>query len=103
MVFRADLRASKEDQNAERARGTLEAFAAERGLAIVSTYVETESGATLARSELFQLLKDCRRSDDVLLVEQVGRLSRLTLWTGRRCGLIGRRQVRVVALDLPTS
>jgi DNA invertase Pin-like site-specific DNA recombinase len=104
MVVRAYLRASTEDQNAERARGALEAFAAERGLAVVSSYVETESGARLDRPELFRLLRDCRRPGDILLVEQVDRLSRLTAadWQTLRAE-IDRRQVRVVALDLPTS
>jgi DNA invertase Pin-like site-specific DNA recombinase len=40
-------------------------------------YVENESGATLARPELFRLLADTQPGD-VLLVEQVDRLSRLT-------------------------
>jgi hypothetical protein len=48
----------------------------ERGLNIVGTYVENESGAKLARPELFRLLADSKPGD--LLVEQVDRLSRLT-------------------------
>ena len=44
---------------------------------IVGTYVENESGAKLARPELFRLLADSQPGD-VLLVEQVDRLSRLT-------------------------
>ncbi|MEM7675613.1 MAG: recombinase family protein [Myxococcota bacterium] len=103
MVVRAYLRASTDDQNAERARAELEAFAAERELQIVSTYVENESGAKLARPELFRLLKDAR-AGDVLLIEQVDRLSRLTTadWQKLRSE-IDARQIRVVALDLPTS
>src|SRR5579863_9248923 len=64
-------------QNASRARNQVEAFAAERGLVIASTYVENESGAKLARPELFRLIADSRPGD-VLLIEQVDRLSRLT-------------------------
>ncbi len=60
-----------------RAREQIEAFAAERGLPIVGTYVENESGAKLARPELFRLLADSKPGD-VLLIEQVDRLSRLT-------------------------
>ncbi len=103
MLVRAYLRASTDDQNAERARADLEAFAVERGLQIVSTYVEHESGAKLARPELFRLLKDAR-AGDVLLIEQVDRLSRLTSadWQKLRAE-IDARQIRVVALDLPTS
>jgi len=75
MFVRAYLRASTEDQNAARARADLDAFAAERGLFIAATYLENESGATLARPELFRLLADARPGD-ILLVEQVGGTSR---------------------------
>src|SRR5215207_4220582 len=44
---------------------------------IAAYYIENESGAKLARPELFRLLSDARPGD-VLLVEQVDRLSRLT-------------------------
>lgn len=103
MFVRAYLRASTEDQNASRARADLENFAAERGLTIAAFYVENESGAKLARPELFRLLNDARPGD-VLLVEQVDRLSRLTEgdWS-RLKGELAARRVRVVALDLPTS
>ena len=103
MHARAYLRASTNEQDASRARDQIEGFATERGLAIVGTYVENESGAKLARPELFRLLKDSK-PDDVLLVEQVDRLSRLTEadWLKLR-DEIGAKQVRVVALDLPTS
>lgn len=103
MFVRAYLRASTDEQDAERARVPLEAFAAERGLRIVAWYVEHESGAALARPELFRLLQDARPGD-VLLVEQVDRLSRLTAtdWDKLKIQLAARR-VRVVALDLPTS
>jgi DNA invertase Pin-like site-specific DNA recombinase len=103
MHARAYLRASTDEQDASRARDQIEGFAAERGLAIVGTYVENESGAKLARPELFRLLNDSKPGD-VLLVEQVDRLSRLTEadWLKLR-DEIGTKQVRVVALDLPTS
>lgn len=100
---RAYLRASTEDQDAQRARAQIESFAAEHGLQIAAFYVENESGAKLARPELFRLLGDCRPGD-VLLIEQVDRLSRLTAadWAKLRTEL-DQRRVRVVALDLPTS
>ena len=103
MFVRAYLRASTSEQDATRARAQLDAFVAERGLTIAASYVENESGAKLARPELFRLLSDCRPGD-VLLVEQVDRLSRLTSadWTKLRTE-IDARQVRIVALDLPTS
>jgi DNA invertase Pin-like site-specific DNA recombinase len=90
-------------EDASRAREQVEAFAAERGLSIVGWFVENESGAKLARPELFRLIADSRPGD-VLLVEQVDRLSRLTDsdWRKLRAEL-DAKQVRVVALDLPTS
>jgi DNA invertase Pin-like site-specific DNA recombinase len=103
MLVRAYLRASTSEQDANRAREQLQAFAAERSLTIAAWYVENESGAKLARPELFRLLGDAHRGD-ILLVEQVDRLSRLAAadWERLKADLTARR-VRVVALDLPTS
>ncbi|WMT71332.1 recombinase family protein [Bradyrhizobium sp. Ash2021] len=103
MFVRAYLRASTTDQDAGRARDQLKAFAAERGLKIASWHAENESGTKLARPELFRLLADSAPGD-ILLVEQVDRLSRLTAgdWEKLKAELTSR-QVRVVALDLPTS
>jgi DNA invertase Pin-like site-specific DNA recombinase len=103
MFIRAYLRASTDEQDANRAKDQLRAFAAERGLTIAAWYTENESGAKLARPELFRLLNDAQ-SGDILLVEQVDRLSRLTAadWERLKSELTARR-VRVVALDLPTS
>ena len=103
MNARAYLRASTSEQDASRAREQVEAFAAERGLNIVGTYVENESGAKLARPELFRLFADAQPGD-VLLVEQVDRLSRLSAGDWERLKAeIAARHVRIVAIDLPTS
>ena len=103
MFVRSYLRASTNEQDATRARASLDAFAAERGLTIAASYIETESGTTLVRPELFRLLSDCQ-AGDVLLVEQVDRLSRLddADWRKLRAE-VDARKVRIVALDLPTS
>ena len=103
MFVRAYLRASTTDQDANRACDQLKAFAKERGLKIAAKYIENESGAKLARPELFRLLADAEPGD-VLLVEQVDRLSRLTDgdWQKLKAELAAKR-IRVVALDLPTS
>lgn len=103
MFIRAYLRASTDDQDASRARADLERFAADRGLRIAGWYAENESGAKLVRPELFRLLADCE-AGDVLLVEQVDRLSRLNAadWNRLRAEITAKG-VRVVALDLPTS
>jgi DNA invertase Pin-like site-specific DNA recombinase len=97
------LRASTSEQDAERARAALEAFADQHGMAIVASYTENESGSKLDRPELFRLLSDARRGD-VLLVEQVDRLSRLNEadWLRLRAA-IEAKGVRVIATDLPTS
>ena len=57
----------------------------------------------LARPELFRLIGDSKPGD-LLLIEQVDRLSRLTEadWKMLRAEL-DAKQIRVVALDLPTS
>jgi DNA invertase Pin-like site-specific DNA recombinase len=103
MLTRLYLRASTNEQDAGRARAALESFAAEHSLTIAATYVENESGAKLERPELFRLLSDSRPGD-VLLVEQVDRLSRLTDGDWKRLRAeIDAKQVRIVALDLPTS
>ena len=101
MYIRAYLRASAQDQGAQRARAGLEAFAQERGLQIVAWYAKGESGANRKLSELFRLLAD-RQPGDLLLIEQVDRLSRLNAedWERLKAKLLGRK-VRVVALDLP--
>ncbi|MDK9698173.1 MAG: recombinase family protein [Siculibacillus sp.] len=103
MIARAYLRASTDEQDATRARADLERFAAERGILVVGWYVENESGAKLDRPELFRLLADSK-AGDVLLLEQVDRLSRLTSgdWSKLRAEL-DARCILVVALDLPTS
>lgn len=103
MFIRAYLRASTKEQDASRAQDELRSFARERGWKIAATYLENESGATLKRPELFRLLSDCEPGD-VLLIEQVDRLSRLNAQDWERLKTeIRAREVRVVALDLPTS
>ena len=103
MFVRAYLRASTDEQDASRARDELEKFAEDKALKIAAFYVENDSGASLKRPELFRLLSDCQQGD-ILLVEQVDRLSRLNAsdWDQLK-GEITRRGVRIVALDLPTS
>ena len=103
MFIRADLRASPAGQDATRASGALERFAAEHSQRIACEYVENESGAKADRPELLRLLADARESD-VLLVESIDRLSRLPESDWKRLkAAIDSRGLRIVALDLPTS
>jgi DNA invertase Pin-like site-specific DNA recombinase len=103
MLVRAYLRASTKEQDAGRAKADLVDFCQSRGLTIAATYEENESGASLHRPQLFRLLDDSHPGD-VLLIEQVDRLSRLSEadWDKLK-ELIKNKGVRVVALDLPTS
>ena len=103
MYVRAYLRASTQEQDATRAKEALTAFAEQHGQKIAAYYVENQSGASLQRPELFRLLDDAHPGD-VLLIEQVDRLSRLTEddWQQLR-QTIRAKGVLVVALDLPTS
>ena len=66
-------------------------------------FIENESGALLKRPELFRLLEIAHQGD-ILLVEQVDRISRLNAedWEVLKA-LITTKGIRIVALDLPTS
>lgn len=99
----AYLRASTKEQDANRANDALMQFAEDKGLTVSVKFIENESGASLKRPELFRLL-EVAQAGDILLVEQVDRLSRLNAddWQQLR-SLISTKGVRVVALDLPTS
>lgn len=99
----AYLRASTTEQNATRALSDLEDFATSHGLTIAASFIENVSGASLQRPELFRLLT-VAQAGDVLLVEQIDRLSRLDAadWEKLR-GIIQSKGIRIVALDLPTS
>ncbi|SKA74313.1 recombinase family protein, partial [Enterovibrio nigricans] len=52
MFIRAYLRASTDEQNADRAKTTLEQFISEHGQRIASYYTENISGTQLERPEL---------------------------------------------------
>ncbi|WP_144395590.1 recombinase family protein [Pleionea sediminis] len=99
----AYLRASTKEQNVERAKEQLDAFCEKHNLKVATYFYEHESGAKLKRPELFRLL-DIAQPSDVLLVEQVDRISRLNTsdWEKLK-SIIFEKGLRVVALDLPTS
>src|SRR6056297_2061753 len=103
MFIRAYLRASTADQDASRARASLESFVADHDRKVASWYVENASGAASDRRELRRLLEDAS-AGDILLVEAIDRLSRLPQaeWERLRAEIEGKG-LRVVALDLPTS
>ncbi|GAB2782021.1 recombinase family protein [Halomonas shantousis] len=100
---RGYLRASTDDQDANRARESLAQFAADKGTEVVAWYAESVSGTKAERSELMRLLSDAKPGD-VLLVEGVDRLTRLTHcdWDALKRAITDAG-VRIVSLDLPTS
>jgi len=97
------LRASTKEQNAKRAKQELESFVADANHVVSGWFIENESGATLKRPELFRLL-DIAQRGDILLVEQVDRISRLNSqdWEALK-SQITNKGIMIVALDLPTS
>jgi DNA invertase Pin-like site-specific DNA recombinase len=97
------LRASTKDQDALRAKASLEAFAADKGLALAGIYSENISGTKLNRPELMRLLATAEKGE-VLLVESVDRLSRLSQADWERLkATIKDKGLRLVIADLPTS
>lgn len=97
------LRASTKEQDAYRAKQVLESFVKNVSQVVSGWFVENESGATLKRPELFRLLEIAQKGD-VLLVEQVDRISRLNSqnWQLLKSQIISKG-ITIVALDLPTS
>ena len=97
------LRASTFDQDASRAKNDLIEFANKMAFQVACWFEENESGAQLHRPELFRLL-DVAMTGDIILVEQVDRISRLNTkdWEQLK-GIISSKGLKIVALDLPTS
>ena len=97
------LRASTKEQDAQRALTLLQQFAAEKGLTVAGIYSENISGTRLDRPELTKLLNTAQ-AGDVLVVESVDRLSRLSHedWESLKAAITSKG-LRLVVADLPTS
>lgn len=97
------LRASTNDQDAERAKQLLLDFALDKSLQVADVYAENISGTKLERPELSRLLTTAS-AGDVLLVESVDRLSRLTMaeWDSLKT-TIKSKGLRLVVADMPTT
>ncbi|EPS1980936.1 recombinase family protein, partial [Klebsiella variicola] len=97
------LRASTSEQDASRAKNALKAFANQHGHRIAGWYIDNVSGTTMNLPELIRLLGDAEPGD-VILIEQVDRLTRLddAGWETLR-KQITDKQLAIVSLDLPTS
>jgi DNA invertase Pin-like site-specific DNA recombinase len=103
LFIRAYLRASTTSQDALRAKSSLIEFANSKGMHIASFYVEHESGRKLIRPRLMELLADASKGD-IILVESIDRLTRLTSdeWSTLKL-MILQKGLHITALDLPTS
>lgn len=102
MTVRIYVRASTRDQDAERVLDDLVVFSAEYANTYVP-YIENYSGTKLERPALTKLLNDAQQGD-ILLVESVDRLSRLSqddfsILKQR----IKEKGLRLVVADLPTT
>jgi DNA invertase Pin-like site-specific DNA recombinase len=97
------LRASTKDQDALRARASLETFVAEKGLLVAGVYSENVSGTTLDRPQLMRLLDEAQIGE-CIVCESVDRLSRLSQsdWEALKAK-IKAKGLRLVIADLPTS
>lgn len=102
MTVRIYVRASTKDQDAERALSDLVVFSSKYGSESV-TYVENYSGTKLSRPKLNKLLKESQ-DGDILLVESVDRLSRLSQDEFEVLKKqIKDKGLRLVIADLPTT
>ena len=102
MNTRIYVRASTKEQDAERALDSLRAFAVGLGHNITE-YIENHTGTKLERPQLNKLLDESKYGD-ILLVESVDRLSRLSqddfaILKQR----IKDKGLRLVVADLPTT
>ena len=97
------LRASTKDQDADRAKAQLLDFAADSGFQVDGIYSENISGTKLQRPQLMKLLA-AADPGDVLLVESIDRLSRLSQsdWA-RLKQILAEKQLRLIVVDLPTT
>ena len=102
MTIRIYVRASTKDQDAERALNDLIQFSQSYGDQY-STYVENYSGTKLERPALNQLLTEAHKGD-ILLVESVDRLSRLSQDDFAILkDKIKAKGLRLIVADLPTT
>ena len=97
------LRASTKDQDADRARAQLLEFADNSDFQVAGIYSENISGTKLQRPQLMNLLA-AADPGDVLLVESIDRLSRLSQsdWA-RLKQILAEKQLRLIVVDLPTT
>ncbi|GEA12290.1 resolvase [Alteromonas sp. KUL49] len=103
MKARVYLRASTKKQDSKRAESALLEFARNKSLKVLETYCENYSGTKLERPELNRLLQDSQQGE-ILLVESVDRLSRLSQEDFDTLKLrLSEKKLKLVVMDLPTT
>jgi DNA invertase Pin-like site-specific DNA recombinase len=103
MRTRVYLRASTKEQDSKRAESALLEFANSKSLEVLETYCENYSGTKLERPELNRLLQDSQQGE-ILLVESVDRLSRLSQEDFDTLKLrLSEKKLKLVVMDLPTT
>ena len=102
MTIRIYVRASTKDQDAERALDDLKQFAKQYG-EHCTAYIENHTGTQLERPQLNKLLDESEQGD-ILLVESVDRLSRLSQHDFEILKQrIKDKGLRLIVQDLPTT
>ena len=103
IVINVYLRASTTEQDATRAKNAVDEFLSGYGKSADDYFIENASGSKLERPELGKLLHSAQEGD-VIVVEQVDRLTRLSAndWETLK-GLISSKGISLVSIDLPTS
>lgn len=103
MFIRAYLRASTDNQDANRAKDELQAFTKLHSKSVASFYIENISGTTIDRPELSRLIEDSQNGD-VLLIEKMDRLTRLPYeeWKTLKSRIQAKGLV-IVSVDQPMT
>ncbi|EIV8504249.1 recombinase family protein [Vibrio diabolicus] len=105
MTVRIYLRASTSETDALRARMYIHEQALANNLSLSNSveYIENYSGRKVARPELTRLLNESE-TGDIILVEQIDRLTRLTSCNWKKLkSEIDSKGLRIVACDVATS
>lgn len=103
MAIKCYLRASTKEQNASRAKEAMCGFLEKNNVKADKWYIENESGAKLDRPVLLELLAESE-TGDILLIEQIDRLTRLTSEDWKQLKTtIDEKGIQLVSIDLPTS
>lgn len=104
MLVRAYLRASTTDQDANRAKQSLKDFVKNFDDKRIATfYVENITGTKIDRPELMRLIDEAA-AGDILLIESMDRLTRLTAenWEALK-RLLSDNKIMIVVIDMPST